>query len=451
MNTVSIYPIKTMSLLSREEVSQLKQSAQSPFYKIFRNCALAVLNSGAVTDNTQEVLEQYKDFDIEVIQRGRGVKLELSNPPEAAFVDGELIVGINDQLFSVLRDILFVRTKYESMLTEDITGDAVSNFIFEILRNADAVRSNTPPNLVVCWGGHSIGHEEYEYTKEVGYQMGLRAMDICTGCGPGAMKGPMKGATIGHAKQRISNGRYIGLTEPGIIAAEAPNPIVNKLVILPDIEKRLEAFLRVAHAVVIFPGGAGTAEELLYLLRVMLDPENKTQQLPIVLTGPACAKDYFEVLDNFIGETLGKEAQQCYQIILDDAPLVAKTIKNRLEKVEQYRAAIADAFHFNWTLRIEDSLQLPFEPNHQNMAALDLSANQDVATLATNLRRAFSGIVAGNVKPDAMDAIDSQGPFQLSGDPELMKKLDKLLQQFCDQGRMKLPGSAYEPCYEIVS
>lgn len=58
------------------------------------------------------------------------------------------------------------------------------------------------------------------------------------------MKGPMKGATISHAKQRLTGGRYLGLTEPGIIAAEAPNPIVNELVILPDIEKRLEAFVR---------------------------------------------------------------------------------------------------------------------------------------------------------------------------------------------------------------
>ncbi len=59
------------------------------------------------------------------------------------------------------------------------------------------------------------------------------------------MKGPMKGAAIGHAKQQIVRRRYIGITEPGIIAAEAPNPIVNALVILPDIEKRLEAFVRV--------------------------------------------------------------------------------------------------------------------------------------------------------------------------------------------------------------
>ena len=43
-------------------------------------------------------------------------------------------------------------------------------------------------------------------SEAVGYELGLRGMDICTGCGPGAMKGPMKGATIAHAKQRIGNG-----------------------------------------------------------------------------------------------------------------------------------------------------------------------------------------------------------------------------------------------------
>ena len=33
----------------------------------------------------------------------------------------------------------------------------------------------------------------------------------------------MKGAAVGHPKQRNSEGRYLGFTEPGIIAAE-PRP-----------------------------------------------------------------------------------------------------------------------------------------------------------------------------------------------------------------------------------
>jgi predicted Rossmann-fold nucleotide-binding protein len=32
--------------------------------------------------------------------------------------------------------------------------------------------------------------------------MGLRELNICTGCGPGVMEAPMKGAAVGHAQQR---------------------------------------------------------------------------------------------------------------------------------------------------------------------------------------------------------------------------------------------------------
>ena len=95
---------------------------------------------------------------------------------------------------------------------------------------------------------------------------GKTLSDLVAAYGQGAMKGPMKGAALGHAKQRTGFGRYVGLTEPTIIAAEAPNPIVNELVILPDMEKRLEAFVRLAHAIIIFPGGVGTAEEILHLI-----------------------------------------------------------------------------------------------------------------------------------------------------------------------------------------
>lgn len=46
----------------------------------------------------------------------------------------------------------------------------------------------------------------------------------------------MKGAAVGHAQQRYKDSRFIGMTEPSIIAAEPPNPLVNELIIMPDIE-----------------------------------------------------------------------------------------------------------------------------------------------------------------------------------------------------------------------
>ena len=55
---------------------------------------------------------------------------------------------------------------------------------------------------------------------------------------------------------------------------------------MPDIEKRLEAFVRLGHGIIVFPGGVGTAEEILYLLGILLDPENADLPFPLILTGP---------------------------------------------------------------------------------------------------------------------------------------------------------------------
>ncbi|MDW6016374.1 nucleotide 5'-monophosphate nucleosidase PpnN [Vibrio plantisponsor] len=448
-----VSPAGSMDLLSQLEVERLKKTASSDLYQLYRNCSLAVLNSGSHTDNSKELLDKYTNFDITVMRRERGVKLELTNPPEHAFVDGHIIKGIQEHLFSVLRDIVYVNMHIAEGQKLNLTNSThITNLVFGILRNAGALIPGITPNLVVCWGGHSINPVEYQYTREVGNELGLRELNICTGCGPGAMEGPMKGAAIGHAKQRYADKRYIGLTEPSIIAAEPPNPIVNELIIMPDIEKRLEAFVRMAHGIIIFPGGPGTAEELLYLLGIMMHPDNATQPMPIVLTGPKESEEYFRSIDEFIGETLGPEAQKHYTIVVDDPAEAARIMKNAMPKIRQQRKDNEDAYSFNWSLKIEPEFQLPFEPTHENMANLDLHLNQRPEVLAANLRQAFSGIVAGNVKAEGIREIERHGPFRLHGDPKLMKKMDKLLKDFVEQHRMKLPGgSAYVPCYRIES
>ncbi len=440
-------PVGNMKLLSPMEVNKLQQSATSDLYKLYRNCSLAVLNAGSHTDNAEEIYQLSPDFQIKILRRERGIKLDLQNPPEHAFVDGTIIKGIQEHLSAVLRDILFTNTKYNNISND---SSEITHVTFDILRNANVIKPETDPNLITCWGGHSINQIEYKYTKEVGYQLGLRGFNICTGCGPGAMKGPMKGATISHAKQRNNFGRYIGLTEPSIIAAEPPNPIVNELVIMPDIEKRLEAFVRISHGIIIFPGGAGTSEELLYLLGIMLNTKNQAQKLPIILTGPVESKAYFEEIDAFIGATLGEKAQSLYEIIIGDSEKVAKTLKVKLEDVLTYRREIGDSYHFNWSLVIEPDFQRPFEPDHESMANQNISFDQETSTLAANLRRIFSGIVAGNVKASGIKEVREKGPFDIKGDPKIMALMDKLLKSFVEQERMKLPGTKYQPCYRVI-
>jgi predicted Rossmann-fold nucleotide-binding protein len=363
-----------------------------------------------------------------------------------------MIRGIKEHLFAVLRDIIYTANEIIGAgRLDDRDSASITNAIFHILRNARLLDFNSRPNLVVCWGGHSIGPVEYDYAKKVGYELGLRALDVCTGCGPGAMKAPMKGAGVGHAKQRITEGRFIGVTEPGIIAAEPPNAIVNQLVILPDIEKRLEAFLRLAHGIVVFPGGAGTAEEILYLLGVLLDPANADQPLPIVLTGPPSSAAYFEKIAHFVDSTLGAAALTRLTVIIDDPPGVARHLAKSFKQVRAFRRERNDSYAFNWLLKVPYELQQPFQVTHASMRALDLLRDQPVHRLAANLRRAFSGIVTGNVKEYGVAAIERHGPYELAGDAQTMRLLDDLLTAFIAQGRMKLPGSVYRPCYRLVA
>lgn len=447
----TVSPRGRLDVLSKSEVAQLLDSHATGLYPLFRRCALAVLNSGSNIDDGQELLDRYPDFQIGICQQERGIRVELKGAPALAFVNGQLISGVREHLFSVIRDVLYVHAAISgnARYHED-SSEGITDAVFHILRNADLLRPRVLPNIVVCWGGHSIPRHEYDYSKKVGYQLGLRGMDICTGCGPGAMKGPMKGATIGHAKQRTEGRRYIGISEPGIIAAESPNPIVNELVIMPDIEKRLEAFVRAGHGIIVFPGGVGTAEEILYLLGLLLHPDNAHIPFPLIFTGPESSAAYFEQIDHFLVTTIGVAARERYQIIVDDPERVADAMREGLAVVRKFRRDTDDAYHFNWQLNIELDFQKPFVPTHESMRQLDLHADQPPHRLAANLRRAFSGIVAGNVKEHGINAIREHGPFEIHGDARILQPMDALLRAFVAQQRMKLPGKAYDPCYRVV-
>ena len=447
----TVAPESNLALLSQREVNALCHHGSQTLHDLFRRCALAVLSSGAEIDDVRALFERYRDFDVSLVQEDRGLRLNLRNAPATAFVGGDMIRGVREHLFAVLRDILYITHELTEGGQFDLGSPAgITDAVFKILRNAGVLAPAVSAGLAVCWGGHSIDRAEYDYTKKVGYALGLRALDVCTGCGPGAMKGPMKGATIAHAKQRISHGRYIGITEPGIIAAEAPNPIVNSLVIMPDMEKRLEAFVRIAHGIVIFPGGVGTAEEILYLLGLLAHPDNADQPLPVVLTGPRASADYFASLDQFIRLVLGPASAARYRVLIDDPDGVAALQQHAIRDVLAYRNAHDDAPYFNWRLAVDNSYQTPFAATHDSIAELVLSRDLPPHTLASNLRRVFSGIVAGNVKESGLAAVETHGPFQIHGEQAIMTALDTLLGSFVAQRRMRLPGRDYRPCYEIV-
>ena len=443
----SVHPRNHLAFLSQNEIDRLINRTDAALYPLIRSCALAVLNSGVATDDGLGLFAQYPDFDMEFERHPRGLKVILKHAPAQAFVDGTLIETIHDQLFAVLRDLLHSRDLCQA--SQQLSPNECSNLVFQLLRNAKVLESNRELSCIVCWGGHSISKLEYDYTQAVGQELGLRRLDICTGCGPGAMKGPMRGALYAHKRQKYVQGRFIGISEPGIIAAEPPNGVVSELVIMPDIEKRLEAFVRIAHGIVIFPGGPGTFEEILYLLAILSDARNANDPLPIILTGPASSKAVIDSYMQFIVDTLGEHIGSRMDIIIDDAVAVAKRIQSGREQVRSYRLRTDDAYYFNWTLQIPRALQRTFIPTHETMSQLQLDKDQEPQDLACELRCLFSGIVAGNVKPETRRLIDANGPFEINATPRLVAAIDSLLQRLIDENRMKIDGD-YNPCYKIV-
>ena len=445
---VIVNPLKSLNLLSRTDVEGLTSSG-GDLLALFRHCALAILNTDSVKDDAEELLTDYADFDVRLIPQPRGLRLELFNAPPQSFVDGKMIRGIQEHLFSALRDIVYTDFKITAAQPKLLSSAQITDTVFRILRNARVVRPDQSPQIVVCWGGHSIPRQEYDYAKHIGYQLGLRGLDIVTGCGIGAMKGPMKGAAVGHAKQHIKSGRYIGISEPGIIASESPNAIVNELVIMPDIEKRLEAFVRLAHSIIVFPGGVGTVEEVLYLLSILMHPDNN-QAIPLVFAGPESCREYFEELERFLVDCLGEDVRRHYRVIVGGAEDVGRAIRSANDDVHAKRRATQQAYYFNWELVISPDLQEPFVPTHDAMAALQLDAHLPKHELASALRRVFSGLVAGNVKAFGIEQVRLHGPYQLSGDKKFLSSMDRLLQMLVRQKRMKLDQEKYQPCYQLV-
>jgi hypothetical protein len=218
---------------------------------------------------------------------------------------------------------------------------------------------------------------------------------------------------------------------------------------MPDMEKRLEAFVRVGHGIVVFPGGVGTAEEILYLLGVLLHPDNSELPFPLVMTGPQSAEPYFRMIDDFVGATLGPEAQRRYKIIVDDPRAVAREVNSGLKAVHGFRSEHGDAYYFNWRLKIDEGFQHPFVATHESMRSLNIADDLPPHELATNLRRAFSGIVSGNVREDTAELIDQEGPFEIEGSRRIMGLLDDMLAGFVAENRMKISSGDYDPCYVI--
>ena len=140
----SVSPKGSLETLSQREVQQLSEAGSGSTYTLFRQCALAILNTGAHVDNAKTILEAYKDFEIRIHQQDRGVRLELLNAPADAFVDGEMIASTREMLFSALRDIVYTENELDSQRIDLSNSQGISCLLYTSPSPRDRTRSRMP-------------------------------------------------------------------------------------------------------------------------------------------------------------------------------------------------------------------------------------------------------------------------------------------------------------------
>ncbi len=155
-------------------------------------------------------------------------------------------------------------------------------------------------DTVVFFGSARLkeGNQYYEAARELAFRLtqwskgldpeGRRRFVVCTGGGPGIMEAANRGASE-------ARGRNVGLTI-ALPQEELVNPYVTR-----ELEFHFHYFFMrkfwfayLAKALVVFPGGYGTLDELFEML-TLVQTRRMQKPMPIVLFG----NDYWNEVVNF--------------------------------------------------------------------------------------------------------------------------------------------------------
>ena len=135
------------------------------------------------------------------------------------------------------------------------------------------------PASVVLWGSARCKPEDpfYRSAVETARLLAQAGFGIITGGGPGIMEAANKGA-------QEEGGISIGLPMESL-TGEHPNQFQDLSLVFRSFVARKTMFITHAEAMVVFPGGFGTLDELFEVL--VLVQTRKVQPFPIILYGKA--------------------------------------------------------------------------------------------------------------------------------------------------------------------
>lgn len=401
-------------------------------------------------------------FRLEIESKRSTLRVVLHGLPPSKVVGGRLVRQKEVQIMAGIRDLLFSRLLDQP----GKDGASVTEYVFNFVRNARLLTKedhrDNPYGRVMIQGGHHIPKFEGTHHKRLGFGLGLLGLEAVTGSGPGSMEDPFKGALRGYTMMHLPR-KFIGITEDGIISGEPCNDYIDHLIVFPDIEKRLEAFVRMSRAGLMLPGGVGTLEEILTILWIKLHPRNKGLRFPLYFCEPIQSHGYFRRILEFLTLCFGIDFVKAGHLRYYESDTVNREdprldprraafdlheeMKANAEAITRTTGESAESWGalWNWDLYFPESLQRPLSITHEFVESLRFDRGMPAEDLFFSLRSLCSALVETNVRDRTL--IDRKGPFRLKGDPTILLAVDHLFQEFARDGRMG--GREYKCPYVI--
>jgi hypothetical protein len=167
---------------------------------------------------------------------------------------------------------------------EPEVGKIIDRTIVRLWDTIEELESLNPAELhfyrVAVFGSARVktGDAEYGQVRELASRLTGIGCDIVTGGGPGLMEAANEGAASSRGSRKT---RSFGLTIA--IPYEKANPYLDSVTPHRTFFSRLHHFVRMSQAFVIFPGGVGTALELLMVWQLL--QVGFLTERPVVLIG----------------------------------------------------------------------------------------------------------------------------------------------------------------------
>ncbi len=160
-------------------------------------------------------------------------------------------------------------------------------------------------------------HRMYQMAEKTGELLVKNGYAVITGGGPGIMEAGNRGAFM-------AKGESIGLNIE-LPFEQKPNPFIRTLINFHYFFCRKVMFVKYAQAVVVFPGGYGTLDELFESLTLV--QTGRMRKVPVILFGSSYWKGMEQWMrDQILGEKCIDENDLYLYNIVDDPEDVIKII-----------------------------------------------------------------------------------------------------------------------------